>query len=123
MAKLPWIDFLNVHHGAHLVCGVRSEDEQDLRPVAAKLGALVERQRLSGDYAVGVLRTVGDPRVACVFADLGAARQFAEIVGAQPAEPTEGWASTLQFTLDADTLSTIDQAAGTRRRRRHRAQG
>lgn len=122
MAKLPWIDFLNVHRGAHLVCGVRSEEEQDLRPVAAKLGALIERQRLPGDYAVGVLRNVGEPRVACLFADGAAAARFATLVGARPSDPVEGWTRPLQFTLDADCLAAIDQAAGTRRRRR-RAEG
>jgi hypothetical protein len=118
MAKLSWIDFLHVHHGAHLVCGIPSEEDQDLRPIAAKLSAAAERQKSSGDYAVGVLRTSGTPKVACAFADEAAAIAIAGIVGAKPVEGTGGWRSERCFTLDASTLEGIDRAAGTRRRRR-----
>ncbi|MBV8413241.1 MAG: hypothetical protein JOY64_36850 [Alphaproteobacteria bacterium] len=118
MSKLAWIDFLNVHHGAHLVWGVQSEEEQDLRPVAAKLSAVIERQKTGSDYAVGVLRTTGTPKIACAFAEEEAAAAIADIVGAKPVERTEAWASERCFTLDARTLSEIDRAAGTRRRRR-----
>src|SRR5262249_28293235 len=117
MAKLPWIDFLNVHRVAHLVWSVQSE-EQDLRPIAAKLSAAIERQKSGTDYAVGVLRTSGTPRVACLFADEGAAVAVAEIVHAKPVEHNSDWASERCFTLDASTLANIDRAAGTRRRRR-----
>ena len=118
MAKLAWIDFLNAHHGAHLVSGVPCDSEQDLRPVAAKLSAVIERQKPLSDYAVGVLRTCGTPRVACAFADEATARTFSEIVRATPVEQNGGWASERCFTLDATTIDHVDRAAGTRRRRR-----
>jgi hypothetical protein len=118
MAKLPWIDFLSVHDGAHLVWGVPSEEEQDMRPIAAKLSAVIERQKLTCDYAVGVLRSTGTPKVACAFAEEAAALAVAQIVGAKLVESPDAWASERFFTLDASTLSDIDRAAGTRRRRR-----
>jgi hypothetical protein len=118
MAKLPWIDFLNVHDGAHLVWAMPSEEEQDMRPIAAKLSAVIERQKLTSDYAVGVLRSTGTPKVGCVFADEAAALAVAEIFGAKLVESADGWASEHCFTLDASTLAEIDRAAGTRRRRR-----
>jgi hypothetical protein len=119
MPKLPWIDFLNVHQGAHLVCGLQSDEEQDLRLIAAKLSAVIERQKSGSDYAVGVLRSSGTPTVACAFADEAAALAVAEILDAKPVEHREGWASERCFMLDARTLTEIDRAAGTRRRRRH----
>jgi hypothetical protein len=118
MAKLSWIDFLNVHPGAHLVCGIPSEEDQDLRPIAAKLSAAAERQKSTSDYAVGVLRTSGTPKVACAFTDESAAIAIAELVGAKRVESTGNWGSERCFTLDATTLEGIDRAAGTRRRRR-----
>jgi hypothetical protein len=118
MPKLPWIDFLNAHHGAHLVWSLQSDEEQDLRPIAAKLSAVIERQKSGTDYAVGVLRTSGTPRVACLFADQEAAVAIAEIVHAERVEGNADWASERCFTLDATTLADIDRAAGTRRRRR-----
>jgi hypothetical protein len=118
MSKLAWIDFLHVHHGAHLVWGSPSEEEQDLRPIVAKLSAVIERQKTASDYAVGVLRTSGTPKVACAFSEEAAAAAIADIVGARPAERSEAWASERCFTLDAETLAEIDRAAGTRRRRR-----
>jgi hypothetical protein len=118
MVKLPWIDFLSIHAGAHLLWASQSEEEQDMRPIAAKLSAVIERQKLKGDYAVGVLRGTGTPKVGCAFADEGAARVVAAIVGAKLLEPADGWASERCFTLDANTLAGIDRAAGTRRRRR-----
>ena len=120
MSKLPWIDFLNAHRGAHLVCGIRADDEQDLRPIAAKLGAMIERQKLASDYSVGVLRSSGTPKVACAFADEAAALAVATILDAKPVEPEGSWASERCFMLDEGTLLDIDRAAGTRRRR-HRA--
>lgn len=118
MAKLPWIDFVHVHPGAHVVWGITGEDAPDLRPIAAKLSAIIERRKPSGDYAVGVVRTSGNPRVACAFADENSARGLAEIVGARAAEQSGSWASECWFTLDADTLRAIERAVGTRRRRR-----
>jgi hypothetical protein len=118
MPKVPWIDFLEIHRGAHLVWGLQSDEEQDLRPIAAKLGAVIERQKPGTDYAVGVLRTSGTPKVACAFADEAAAIAVAQIVHAKPVEHDEGWASERCFTLDMSTLADIDRAAGTRRRRR-----
>ncbi|MFO1080643.1 MAG: hypothetical protein U1E23_08460 [Reyranellaceae bacterium] len=119
MARIAWIDFQSVHdRAAHVVWGMPSEEAQDLRPVAAKLNALIDRQKLPGDYAVAVVRTAGEPRVACVFADAAAAARLAEIVGASAGERGEAWGSERHFTLDAVTLEAIDQSAGTRRRRR-----
>lgn len=118
MAKLAWIDFQSAHGRAHLVWGMPSDEAQDLRPVAAKLSALIDRQKLVGDYAVAVVRTAGEPRVACGFSDARAAARLAEIVGASQAEPREGGGSERRFTLAAETLDTIEQSAGTRRRRR-----
>ena len=118
MAKVPWIDFLNLHRGAHLVWGMRSDEMQDLRPIAAKLGAVIERQKPASDYSVGVLRMTGEPKVACAFVDEAAALAMSEIVGAKPVAANSGWASERCFTLDENTLVEIDRAAGTRRRRR-----
>jgi hypothetical protein len=118
MAKLPWIDFLNAHEGAHLVWAAQTEEEQDMRPIAAKLSAVIERQKLTSDYAVGVLRSTGTPTVGCAFAAEAAALAVADIVGAKPVKNTSSWASERRFTLDESTLAEIDRAAGTRRRRR-----
>jgi hypothetical protein len=118
MAKLAWVDFPNIHHGAHLVCGTQSDEEQDLRPIAAKLSAVIERQKSGSDYAVGVLRASGTPKIACAFAEEAAALAVAGIVGAKLVENSGDWASERWFTLDANTLGDIDRAAGTRRRRR-----
>ena len=119
MPKLPWIDFLNGNRGAHLVWGRQSDEEQDLRPIAAKLSAVIERQKPNSNYAVGVLRASGVPRVGCAFSDQATAVAVAEIVGAKLVEEhDQGWSSERRFTLDARTLADIDRAAGTRRRRR-----
>lgn len=119
MAKLPWIDFINTHPGAHVVVGVseESDDGSDLRMVASRLAKLIARQGAGGDYSVGIVREGGAPEVFCAFQKQTAADCFAETVKAKPSGRYGGWASQRTFPLDDATMANLDAAVRPQKRK------
>jgi hypothetical protein len=105
--ELPWVDFIRLHPGAHLVTAsvVPPRTGQHLARPRRLLNQLIREQAPTGDFATTVVRTTEGTKIHCGLASRADADGFAGLAGARrrtaPSAGASGWASCRMFRLDA----------------------
>jgi hypothetical protein len=124
MPALPWSDFIELHHRAHLlVAALRSDSvlDPDDRLLLSLMKRLVAKLPIEGPYAATIDRSGGSATILCAFAQRGDADRLADHVRAVPLDNTAGWATARRFALDADARERLLDFAGPSMGRRRSA--
>jgi len=120
MPELTWSTFVSKHLTAHLVAAIVPVNRGPVAPSHVQelrqlMGKLVDRFKLSGDFAVKVARDTHvpalyiSPEIHIAFERRHDADRLAAGVQARRASEYAGWASQRQFLLDP--LAALDIAA------------
>ena len=106
MASLPWIDFLRLHPGAHLVIGIVMPvpGSSHLMRLRRLLNDVIAGQSPQGIFSTALVRQTGKTEIHCGFAAQADADRFARTVKAKRVgRPDTGrageWASEHSFRL------------------------
>jgi hypothetical protein len=108
MPRLPWIDFLQQHHKAHLVSAVivPHRASQHVRRLRGLMDRLIKqrmgKQGNGSAFATAIVRKGGSAEIHCGFADKADADQLAELTGASAADPDSHWSSHRSFDVTAE---------------------